>query len=168
MRTLMIFSGLALLLLSPAALAENASTEKASDFTLGSLEGGNVSLSDYLGEKVILVNFWATWCAPCLKEMPKLNELQEELGPRGLQVISISVDEAKDEAKVKALVRRLKYTPVVLLDTETRVVSTYNPRKDMPWTMIIGTDGMIHHKKKGFTDGDEVKLKEWVEALLPK
>ena len=56
----------------------------------------------------------------------------------------------------------------MLLDTETRVVSTYNPRKDMPWTMIIGTDGMIHHKKKGFTDGDEVKLKEWVEALLPK
>jgi peroxiredoxin len=101
-----------------------------------------------------------------MKEMPKLNELQAEFGDRGLQIISISVDEAKDESKVKALVKRWRYTPVVLLDSETRVVNTYNPRKDMPWTMIIGKDKTIHHKKKGFTDGDEKKLREWVEALL--
>ena len=55
---------------------------------------------------------------------------------------------------------------MVLLDAETRVVNTYNPRKDMPWTMVIGKDKKIHHKKKGFTDGDEKKLKKWVEELL--
>ncbi len=157
----------ALLLLAPVALAEDGGGgEEATDFTLPNLEGGNTSLSDYLGEKVILVNFWATWCAPCMKEMPKLDELQAELGDKGLQVISITVDEAKDESKVRALVKRWKYKPVVLLDAETRVVNTYNPRKDMPWTMIIGKDKVIHHKKKGFTEGDEKKLKEWVEALL--
>jgi len=101
-----------------------------------------------------------------MKELPKLNELQQKLGPEGLQIISISVDEAKDQSKVKAVTKRFQYTPVVLLDQETRVVNTYNPRKDMPWTMIIGRDKMIHHKKKGFTEGDEKKLEEWVVALL--
>lgn len=157
---------LALLLPLSSASAEEAALESASDFTLPSLDGGNISLSDYLGEKVILVNFFATWCDPCLKEMPKLNDMQAELGDRGLQVISISVDEAKDEAKVKTLIKRWKYLPVVLLDAETRVVNTYNPRKDMPWTMVIGKDKKIHHKKKGFTEGDEKKMREWVEGLL--
>lgn len=165
MRPLLVLSA-ALLLAAPLALAEDGGGETATDFTLPNLDGGNSSLSEHLGEKVILVNFWATWCDPCMKEMPKLNELQAELGPKGLQIISISVDEARDESKVKALVKRWKYEPIVLLDSETRVVNTYNPRKDMPWTMIIGKDKTIAHKKKGFTEGDEKKLREWVEALL--
>ena len=169
MRLMSLLTALTLLLVAAPVMAEEgAGLEKAADFTLPSLDGGNVSLSDYLGEKVILVNFWATWCDPCMKEMPELNKMQQELGPRGLQVISITVDEAKDEAKVKAIARRFKYQPVVLLDSETRVVDMFNKRKDMPWTMVIGTDGMIHHKKKGFTDGDEKKLRGWVEALLPQ
>ena len=167
MRTLpTLITLLSLLLLIPAtALGDEAKLETASDFTLPSLEGGNISLSDYLGKKVILINFFATWCDPCLKEMPKLDAMQKELGDK-LQVISISVDEAKDQAKVKALIKRWRYAPVVLLDAETRVVNTYNPRKDMPWTMIIGADKKIHHKKKGFTDGDEKKLRAWVDALI--
>ena len=148
---------------SPAQAAENAG-----DFTLPSLNGDNVSLSDYLGKKVVLVSFFATWCAPCIKEMGKLNTMQKELGDRGFQVISISVDEARDKAKVKQLIKRMRYTPPVLLDTDSKVVNSYNPRKDMPWTMIIGLDKQIQHKKKGFTEGDEVKIREWVEALLPK
>lgn len=158
----------AVLLLATPALAEDegGASEQATDFTLRSIEGGNVSLSDFLGEKVILVNFWATWCAPCMKELPKLNELQQKLGPQGLQIISITVDEAKDEAKVKSIVRRFSYEPVVLLDQETRVVDIYNKRKDMPYTLIIGRDGLIHHKKKGFTEGDEKHLEEWITELL--
>ncbi|MEE2827943.1 MAG: TlpA disulfide reductase family protein [Myxococcota bacterium] len=168
MRMPSLFATLLLSVLLPlgSAVADEAALEKASDFTLPSLDGSNVSLSDYLGKKVILVNFWATWCDPCLKEMPELNKMQEELGDSGLQVISISVDDAKDHSKVKALIKRWRYSPVVLLDAETRVVNTFNPRKDMPWTMVIGKDKMIHHKKKGFTSGDEKKLKEWVQALM--
>jgi peroxiredoxin len=144
-----------------------AGGESAGDFTLPSLSGENVSLSDYLGKKVILVSFFATWCAPCIKEMRKLDTMQKELADRGLQVISISVDEARDKAKVKALIKRMRYSPPVLLDADSKVINTYNPRKDMPWTMIIGMDKQIHHKKKGFTDGDEEKLRKWIEALLP-
>jgi len=149
-----------LLLASPAVAAE-----PAGDFTLPDLSGTPTSLSDHLGKKVILINFWATWCAPCLKEMPELNKLQQELG-ENLQVISITTDDPKDAAKAKAIVRRMKYEGLVLHDAETRVVSTYNPNKDMPFTIIIGKDKQIHHKKKGFTAGDEEKLKHWIEELI--
>lgn len=150
-------------LLATPALAQEG-TEPATDFTLPSVDGGNVSLSDHLGSKVVLINFWATWCAPCIKEMGKLNELQAAM-PEQLQVISISTDDPRDTAKVKAIVKRMQYKPVVLLDSETRVVSTFNPDKDMPFVMVIGKDKLIHHKKKGFTEGDEEKLKHWVEEL---
>ncbi len=159
-----VFISLCVITTAPSS---SAGGENAGDFTLPSLSGENVSLSDYLGKKVVLVSFFATWCAPCIKEMGKLNTMQKELAERGLQVLSISVDEAKDKAKVKALIKRMRYTPPVLLDFDSKVVNTYNPRKDMPWTMIIGMDKQIHHKKKGFTEGDEEKLRKWVEELLP-
>ena len=165
-RLLSICVVFALLSAVGTASAEDAALESASDFSLPSLDGGDVSLSDYLGKKVILINFFATWCDPCMKEMPKLNDMQADLGEKGLQVVSISVDDAKDHSKVKALTKRMRYTPVVLLDAETRVVNTYNPRKDMPYTLVIGKDKKIHHKKKGCTDGDEKKMRAWVEALL--
>ena len=72
-----LFALLLALLLLPASASAGG---KASDFTLKDLNGANVSLSDFLGKKVILVSFWATWCAPCLKEMPHLDQLQNELG----------------------------------------------------------------------------------------
>ena len=164
-----IFSSILILLLlgMPASSFADKppASEKASDFTLTNLAGGNSSLSDYDG-KVRLVSFWATWCAPCKKEMKHLNTMQAELGEKGLQVISISTDTAKDQAKVKAIIKQMKYTPVVLLDQDTTVVNQYNPKKDMPYTFIVGKDGMVYHRKKGFTEGDEVKLKKWVEELL--
>ncbi len=151
----------------PALAADDAvaEPEAIADFTLPNLAGGNASLSDYLGDKVILINFWATWCTPCMKEMPKLNEMQKAHADK-LQIISISADEARDLAKVKGIVKRFAYEPVVLLDAETKVVSQLNKRKDMPYTLIIGKDKLIHHRKKGFTDGDEAKLEEWVKALM--
>ena len=149
----------------PAAAEDVAAPEPISSFSLPNLAGGNYDLSEDLGEKVILINFWATWCTPCMKEMPKLNEMQKA-HPDKLQIISISADEARDAAKVKAIVKRFQYDPIVLLDAETKIVSKLNKRKDMPYTLIIGKDKMIHHRKKGFTDGDEVTLEEWVKALF--
>ena len=149
----------------PAAAEDAAAPEPITAFSLPNLAGGNYDLSEHLGEKVILINFWATWCTPCMKEMPKLNVMQKEHADK-LQVISISADEARDQAKVKAIIKRFQYEPIVLLDAETKVVAKLNKRKDMPYTLIIGKDKMIHHRKKGFTDGDEEKLEEWVKALF--
>ena len=164
LRLLVPILALSLLAIPASAEDEVSAPEAIGDFTLPNLAGGNTSLSEHLGEKVILINFWATWCTPCMKELPKLDELQKKYADT-LQVISISADEAKDATKVKALVKRLKYTPIVLLDAETSVVSKLNKRKDMPYTLIIGKDKLIHHRTKGFTEGDEEKLEELVTAL---
>lgn len=165
---------LVLLLLLVVALpatsfAEDAApTEKARDFTLKSVDGAQVSLGQFLGKKVVVLSFWATWCGPCLKEMPHLDKLQRDLGGEGLQVVSVSVDSAKDEAKAKTTVKRINYAGLTLLDPETKVVNDYNPRKDMPYTIVIGKDGMIHHRQKGFTEGDELALRALVTGLLAK
>lgn len=166
MRLVSILLACALLVPALATAEEPPALEKAPDFSLSDTEGQSHTLGDFLGEKVIVLSFWATWCAPCKKEMPHLAELQKELGDKGLQVLSVSVDAAKDEARVKATVRQLRYEPLVLLDSETKVVNQYNPRKDMPYTVIIGKDKRIHHRKKGFTSGDEEMIKKWVEELL--
>lgn len=152
-----------------ASLADEGAEalKPAQDFTLPALDGTNVSLSDHLGERVVLVHFWSLWCGPCLDELRAVDQLQRELGPRGLQVLSISVAEARDEARVRAVAGRLDLSTTVLVDPETRVVATLNPRKVTPWAMVVGTDGLIHHTKIGFTPGDEKQLKAWVEALLP-
>jgi peroxiredoxin len=168
--TRLLFLALSLVaVLARPAVADGgaAASEPAPDFTLATLDGTNVSLSDHLGERVILVHFWSLWCGPCLDELRAADELQRDLGPRGLQVLSISIAEAKDGSRVRATAGRLELSTTVLLDPETRVIALLNPRKVTPWAMVVGTDGLVHHVKIGFTPGDEKQLRAWIEPLLP-
>lgn len=157
------------LLVPGFALAEDAADapkEPASEFTLKTLAGENYALGDHMGEKVIIVSFFATWCGPCMKEMPKLAEMQKEFGDK-LQVLWISVDDAKDEAKVNGLAKRFKLpAEQVLLDFERKVVSAYHKRGVPPFTVVIDKDGNKVLEKLGYTEGDEKKIHEKVEAVL--
>jgi len=148
------------------APASAAPTEPAIDFTVRALDGGNVTLADHLGKEVVVLAFWATWCGPCLKEMPHLNAMQKELGAKGLRVLHVSVDDAKDEAKVKAIAKRYDLQTTVLLDAERKVVSAYHKRGVPPFTVVIGKDKLIHLKKLGYTEGDEGALRALVDKLL--
>jgi peroxiredoxin len=139
---------------------------RASDFALKDIDGRMVHLSDYLGKSVVLVNFWATWCTPCMGEMPHLQKLHETYGPQGLVILGISMDGPESVANVPGTARRMGITYPVLLDEETRVVGTYNPHKDAPFNVIIGRDGVISKTKVGYAAGDEKTLEEEVKALL--
>ena len=164
---------LALTLLAPTlafAGDEAAETDKvlspASDFTLPSMSGENVSLSDIMGEQVVVLSFMATWCGPCLKEMPKLVELQAEFGDK-VKVLWISVDDAKDEAKLNGIVKRFKLPPEQMLkDFERKVVSAYHKRGVPPFTVVIDKNKLKVLEKLGYTDGDEKKIHEKVAASL--
>jgi peroxiredoxin len=138
---------------------------KAPDFTLRDINGKQHSLSDYEG-KVVLLNFWATWCGPCQSEMPHIQKMKNELEEEGLVVLSVSIDEAKDISKVKPLVKRNRYDFTVLLDKETKVVSLYNPDKTVPYTSIIDRDGNLYYSKVSYAPGDEVELKKKVKSAL--
>ena len=146
---------------------DEAGGEPASDFTLKSLAGDNVTLSDHLGKDVIVLSFWATWCGPCLKEMPKLVTIQKELADKGVKVFWISVDDAKDEAKINGIAKRFKVpAEQVLFDFERKVVSAYHKRGVPPFTVVIGKDKTKILEKLGFTEGDEKKIHESVVGAL--
>lgn len=143
-----------------------ASKGSAPEFTLPSIDGSNVSLSDYLGKKVILIDFWATTCQPCLVEMPHVVSMYEKFKDRGFVVLAVAGDGPETRAQVSAEVHAKKMTFPVLLDEETSVIARYSPKKDMPFWVLIDKNGNVVKKKNGYDPGDEVKLAEEIEKLL--
>jgi peroxiredoxin len=139
---------------------------QAGDFTLRTVEGQTFRLSDHLGKQVILLNFWATWCVPCLGEMPELEKLHQRYRDQGLLVVGVSMDGPESVANVQPTVRRYGLTYPILLDEETRVVGVYNPRRDAPFSVLIDRQGRIVQRFVGYAPGDEVKLEESIRPLL--
>jgi peroxiredoxin len=143
-----------------------AKTKKIADFSLETVDGKTVSLSDYVGENVILLDFWATWCEPCLAAMPHLNEIYRNHKDDGFVLLSISMDGPDTVAEVRSYSQRHNLDFPVLLDEESRAVSLYNPKRSAPFSVLIAKDGTILHKRDGYQPGDEVAIEaEVVEAL---
>ncbi len=137
----------------------------APDFTLTDVDGKQVSLSDYLGKKAILIDFWATWCKPCIAEMVHLQKMYEANKDR-LVVLAVSIDGPETEAQVAPFVKTKGWTFPVLLDSETRATGLYNPRRAAPFTVLIDRHGKIVKKREGFNAGDEVQLEADVQAAM--
>jgi peroxiredoxin len=137
----------------------------SADFALHDLGGRTVRLSDHRG-KVVLLNFWATWCAPCTAEAPHLQRLYEAYRDRGLEILGISMDGPESVANVRAHVAQLGLSYPILLDEETRVVGVYNPKGSAPFTVLIGRDGRIASTRDGYSAGDERAIEADVAALL--
>lgn len=155
-------AALTLALATPAVAREKA----APSFILKDLNGKTFDLADKLGKDVVVINFFATWCAPCQAELPIMQRFHEKHGASGLSVVVVSIDDPKSAAKVKPLIRQQKYTFPVLLDTQTKAVSLYNPKKVVPFTAVIDRAGNIHSEKFGFMPGDEDKFEKELLALL--
>ena len=157
--------GMGLLVASASHTSVSYAADNAPAFSLRDINGKQVSLEDYKG-KVVLVNFWATWCGPCQAEMPHLQKMYVDLEDQGFVVLSISADNARDASKVKPLVKRNRYTFPVLLDKDSTVLNQYNPESVLPYNVLIGTDGNIIWQKASYAPGEEVELRaKVVEAL---
>jgi peroxiredoxin len=137
----------------------------SADFALHDLGGRTVRLSDHRG-KVVLVNFWATWCAPCTAEAPHLQRLYKAYRERGLEILGISMDGPESVATVRAHVARLGLGYPILLDEETSVVGVYNPKGSAPFTVLLDRGGRIAATRDGYSAGDERALEAEVAALL--
>ena len=119
------------------------------NFTLKDMNGANVTLSDYKG-KVILIDFWATWCGPCKIEIPWLVELQTKYGKDGLQALGVSVDDTVE--KLKPYVSELKMNyPVLQGLGHDDMQEAYGPLWGIPVTVVISRDGKICTKHIGFS-----------------
>lgn len=120
----------------------------APEFSLPDLAGHNLNLSAYRG-KVVLLDFWATWCYPCREEIPRFVELQEKYGNQGLQVIGISMDDEPEP--VREFYQRYKMNyPVVMGNAKTG--ERYGGVLGLPIAFIIGRDGRMYSKHIGATD----------------
>jgi peroxiredoxin len=146
--------------------AEDKGPARATDFSLRSVDGRTFRLSDHLGKDVILLSFWATWCVPCLGEMPELEKIYRDHKAQGFTVVGLSMDGPESIANVEPTVRRYGVTYPIVLDEETRVTAVYNPARDAPYAVLIDRSGRIVERKLGYAPGDEVKLKEEIVKLL--
>lgn len=121
------------------------------DFTASLAGGGELTLSDNKG-KVILLNFWATWCGPCVGEMPAFPRLVEKYGD---DLALIAVDCGEDEATVKNFLETNGYTFPVVLDLEGKVSALY-PADGLPYTLLIDRDGKIVSIHEGAGSADDM------------
>lgn len=146
------------------ASTPTTSSRMAPDFTLSALDGTMVSLSDYRG-KVVLIDFWATFCDPCLQEMPKIVKLYEDKKAQGLEVLAVSIDGPETIASVSAAVSDQNMTFPVLLDEESDALPRYTPKGRLPFTAVIGRQGALVFKRAGYVAGDEASWRDLVGAV---
>jgi len=138
------------------------------DFELSTTDGKSERLSDHLGKEVVLLDFWATFCEPCLAGMPHLDALYREHHAQGFTVLGISIDGPDSVAQVKTTVNKLGISFPILLDQETRVVALYNPKTSAPYSVLIGRDGRILKKQEGYTTGNAAVLDRDVADALAR
>jgi peroxiredoxin len=139
----------------------------APDFTLPALDGSTVHLSDYRG-KVVLIDFWSTTCDPCLAEMPHLVDLYKANKDKGFVVLAVSLDGPESRAQVSSIVHDKEMIFPVLLDEETTVVAQYNPKREMPFSVVVGKDGSVAWQRAGYQPGSEAQISTAVEKALAK
>jgi peroxiredoxin len=151
-------------------LANLSNGDKAPDFRLAGLDGKAVKLADLQTDsksgtkRVVLLDFWATWCPPCRAETPHLQKLHEKYAKQGLIVVGISQD--SDGAKsVRPYAEKNKLTYTQLLDQKHEAARKYGV-SSIPTTFVVGRDGKIKSVHLGFAPGMEKRLEEEVVKLL--
>ena len=149
------------MLLCGAVAAMNVG-DAAPDFSRLDLAGHPLRLRDYRG-KVVLLNFWASWCSPCLEEMPRFSGWQQQYSAQGLQIIGISLDD--DAAPVKELlVRRPVHYPIILGDV--RMAEAFGGVLGLPLTYLIDAQGRVAARYQGESDLNNMEKR--IRALLSR
>lgn len=153
----------ALLVIAPSDARALEAGDRAPDFSAPALDGkGMVSLSQYRG-KVVYLDFWASWCAPCLKAIPEIEAMRKELGSAGFAVVAVNLDQTPKKA-----LRFLEKNPVgypSASDPKGRLPKQYGV-DTMPTSYVIDGEGIIRLVHRGFQRGDGVKLRAEIRKLL--
>jgi peroxiredoxin len=147
---------------TPFAVPAIAPLSAAPDFTLRTMNGPNMRLQEQRG-RVVMVNFWATWCGPCRQEMPQLNRLYEKYHAAGFVLLGVNVDD--DQRKAAEVAGKLGVTFPVLLDSDKLVSKLYD-LSTMPSTIIIDRDGKVRYVHRGYLTGYEDSYEKQIRELL--
>ena len=135
------------------------------DFSLRNTDNELVSYSELKGENLTVIDFWATWCKPCISSMPRLVELYAEYRDQGVEFIGISVDSPRNLSKVKPFSSSLGITYPVLLDSNSELMGELNVTA-VPTLIIIDKNDRIVDMREGFHAGDEEIIRQEIEKYL--
>ncbi len=131
-------------------------------FKLANRAGGEVSLADLKGQ-VVMINFWASWCGPCRKEFPALDQIYAKYKPMGFALVAINVESEKSDAE-----KFLATTPAsfpILFDPDNKVSGSYGVSA-MPTTVLVDRQGRVRWLHRAYKPGDEAKYIEQIRAAL--
>lgn len=136
--------------------------DKAPDFTIQADNGRTVSVHNF-GGKLLLLNFWATWCQPCVQEVPSLNKLEAALGPQGLVVLGVSEDE--DQKAYKDFLSRFQVTYLTARQPSKDTRNSYGTVQ-IPESYLINEQGKVVEKVVSDADWSSPQMIEHVKSLL--
>jgi peroxiredoxin len=160
MKQLLVAALLACVLIPMTQAEEIEGT--APDFTLKSRSGENIKLSEYRGD-VVMINFWASWCAPCRQEMPLLEEMYKKYSDLGFVLLGVNVEE--DSTKASELLRDVAVTFPVLYDNKNDVSKLYKVVA-MPSTVLVDRDGKMRYLHRGYLPGYENEYVKQIKELI--
>ena len=148
-----------------AGVVELKEGQQAPGFTLLTLDGGRASLTNHR-DKLVVLNFWATWCQPCTVEMPSLEALWLRYRDRGLIVVGVSVDRGAPRALLEPYVRNLKLTFPILLDPDAKTSDRWRVTA-LPATFLVRPGGEVAGMAMGAREWNSDEMRALVERLLP-
>ena len=146
-------------------LAISVRAEQAPNFQLQDINGKPFVLNAHAGKEVVLIDFWATFCVPCLSALDGYRDLQNRYADKGLRIAAISVDQPQTLARVRSFARAKNFPYSVLLDPEQEAYRLYGVAV-LPTTVLVDRDGKVVYRKEGFEPGDEKALEKRLSELL--
>jgi cytochrome c biogenesis protein CcmG, thiol:disulfide interchange protein DsbE len=155
---------ISVVLLAILVLTFPAAAKSVPDFSLKQLDGNTYNFSKIVGKKVIIIDFWATWCKPCKKLLKKLNIIHKKYKD-DVEILAISTDNASAFSNVESYIKSKGYTFTVLLDPDNNVVRVFNPSRQLPYTLIIDKKGNIAFSHTGYMPGYEKEIIKKIEKL---
>ena len=148
-----------------AAALLGSQTKRLPQTTVRLLDGRKATLRELHAEGPLLIDFWALWCAPCLKAMRHLDAFQSSYGDRGLQVLTINLDTERSRSKVRSYLKSRGYGFQTALDPSNDTFRRLSGNA-LPYTLLIDRSGQIIYRHTGYVPGDEQALERHIAALL--
>lgn len=146
-------------------IGQTNAQKQVPNFELKSIDNNYVNLNDLKGEKLTLIDFWATWCRPCVNSIPELIKIQHEFKEQGIVLIGISIDSPRNLSKVKPFASSLGIDYPILLDTDNELSSEINITA-IPALILMDSENNILFRHEGYKPGDEILIREKIITAL--
>jgi len=140
---------------------------RAPEISFDILSDADLSLAILLEKGPVVIDYWALWCAPCLRSMRHLENLQRKYAKDGLQVVAVNIDSERSAAKVRGYIKSRGYTFAVALDHNQITYRMFNG-VTLPYTLLISREGRIVYRHVGYSPGDERELADAVRKVLKR